>query len=296
MFHSGRGTLPEYLEDNFKQLRLFNPDIRVYFLTDSEFVSDQLFFNYDIIALNKDNFYSDKISRFVCYFKYSDKPQLNQFWVITATRLMYIENFMKAYHISSAYHFENDILLYEDLHNLNETIVSNYPHMAITVGGPDKCMTGFMFIHNRKSLERMTQFFVDRLRIGKSRLVSMYHMDMVNEMTLMRAYSKDYSDQLEFLPILPFGEFSKNYEKFNSIFDPASWGQFVGGTAQECIPGAKPMDHYIGPLLKQNPEWTVIWKEDKQGRKQPYFKYDNGEVRINNLHIHSKELSKYISL
>jgi hypothetical protein len=119
-------------------------------------------------------------------------------------------------------------------------------------------------------------------------------MDMIHEMSLMRAYSKDYPEDLQHLPILPFGEFSKNYEVFNSIFDPASWGQYVGGTT-DGIPGAKPSDHYIGRLLQNNPDYTVIWKEDDQNRKIPYFDYQEKQVRINNLHIHSKNLHKYLS-
>ena len=117
---------------------------------------------------------------------------------------------------------------------------------------------------------------------------------MVNEMTLMRAYSKDFPDQLEFLPILPFGEFSKYYGEFNSIFDPASWGQYIGGNIQEKQPGLKPDDHYIGQLLRKNLDYTIIWKQNGLG-KIPYFRYDDKEVKINNLHIHSKELYKYLS-
>jgi hypothetical protein len=116
---------------------------------------------------------------------------------------------------------------------------------------------------------------------------------MVNEMTLMRIYSKEYPELMKFLPILPFGDYSENYDEFNSLFDPASYGQYVGGT-MNGVPGAKPQDHYIGRLLEQHPDYTVVWKQEKQGRV-PYFKYDGQEVKINNLHIHSKNLNLYVS-
>ena len=41
MFHSG--LLPDFIEYNFKQIRFFNPDVRVYFLTDSNLVDNDIF-------------------------------------------------------------------------------------------------------------------------------------------------------------------------------------------------------------------------------------------------------------
>jgi hypothetical protein len=290
MFHSG-DVFPVFLEDNFKQLRLFNPDITVYFLTDKQWLGEEIFKTYNIIPINKDDYYSRKIDSFQVYYGYADKSKDNQFWVVTSLRLIYIENFMKSNKMRDVYHFENDVLLYTDIKELHSKFIKLYPHLAITVGGPDKCITGFMFIKSHLELEVMTQFFLDALmRLGKRRIVERYGMDMVNEMTMIRAYSKDYPDRIQFLPILPFGEFSMNFNEFNSIFDPASWGQFIGGNIQEKKPGLKPEDHYIGQLLRRHPEYTVIWKQGI-----PYFKYDGQEVKINNLHIHSKNLHSYIS-
>jgi hypothetical protein len=116
---------------------------------------------------------------------------------------------------------------------------------------------------------------------------------MVNEMFLMRQYGLDFSWRLQNLPTMPFGEFSENINLFNSLFDPASYGQFVGGTRSEG-PGAKPQDHYIGRWLTEKPEHTISWREEN-GRRIPYLNYRNG-VKINNLHIHSKNLHKYMSV
>jgi hypothetical protein len=121
-----------------------------------------------------------------------------------------------------------------------------------------------------------------------------YHMDMVNEMSLMKFYGVEKGDEyISNLPILPFGDYSEHFSEFNSIFDPATWGQFVGGTRVDG-PGSKPQDHYIGVLLKNNPSWIVEWKEE-DGLNVPYFNMNDVLFKINNLHIHSKNLKKYIS-
>jgi len=284
MFHSV-GQLPAWLEDNFKQFRLFNADVPVYFLTDYLLMNDPLFEKYGIISVNKDDYYSNKIAEFESLFH---RPS-NDFWTIAATRLIYIENFMKARAMTDVYHFENDVLVYYEL-SAHHREFKKFPNIAITVGGPDKCMTGFSFFKNHKGLFNMTEFFIDVLHEqGLEGVKKVYHLDMVNEMTLMRAYSYENPSAFAFLPTIPNGEVNE----FNSLFDPASWGQFVGGTQGEG-PGAKPKDHYIGLVLRDNPRYTVIWKQEIQGRV-PYFKYDENEIKINNLHIHSKNLHLYMS-
>lgn len=290
MFHSG-GELPGYLECTFKQFRLFNPDATVHFLTDAKLLTDTLFNKYKIKATNKDLYTSQKINEISRLYK---KPP-EDFWVITTTRLIYFENYIKQHALKDVYHFENDILIYFDLlqHDLKFKL---YNDIAITVGGPDKIMTGFMYIKNGQSLAHMTDFFIRTLnQHGLVGTRKRYNLDMINEMTLMKAYQIAVHDNvMTGLPTIPFGEDSRRFALFNSIFDPASWGQYVGGTLGEG-PGAKPEDHYIGQLLRNNPSYDVVWQKDEQGRNIPYFKYDGKMVKINNLHIHSKNLHKYVS-
>jgi len=290
LFHSGQ-TLPVYLECTFNQFRLFNPDARVFFITDIEHLNNLLFSKYGITPLDKDAFYSDKIDEYNNLYNYPS----DHFWSITTTRLTYIENFLEYFELTDVYHFENDILIYYSLDDHHKMIKTLYSHMAITPGGPDRNMTGLLYIKDQESLSLMTQFFIDVIRIhGLAKLRKMYKTDMVHEMSLMKMYEIERgSEHLGYLPILPFGEHSNHFDKFNSIFDPATWGQYVGGTTAG-IPGVKPLDHYIGRVLEDNPEYDVIWKKEDE-RKVPYFKYEDNEVKINNLHIHSKNLSKYMS-
>jgi len=294
MFHTGK-ELPSFLECTFSQFRLFNPHNRVYFLTDRKHRYNILFDKYGIISMDKNMFYSDKISRFESLFNYGR----DDFWTVTATRMIYIENFMQYMGLTDVYHFENDVLVYYDMEDHHEVFKTLYDSLAMTIGGEIVAMTGFMFIKYPEVLATMTQFFIDLLSVyGISGIINKYHIPMVNEMFLMRQYGLEYPQGLRCLPTMPFGEFSENYSIFNSIFDPASYGQFVGGTRSEG-PGAKPQDHYIGRWLKANPNHYVIWEKDKD-RKVPYLKYNDNEVKIevkiNNLHIHSKNLDKYMSL
>ena len=287
MFHTGE--FPLFLEYTFRQVRLFNPDINVYFLTDKRHINNEVFKKYYIMPFDKDMFYSDKINQFESLFNYSK----DDFWTVAATRLIYIENFMEWMDLENVYHFENDVLIYYALENHDVIFRNLYDNLAITVGGEIVAMTGFTFIKNFEALSRMTDYFLDRLeRFGIKGLIEKYYIPMVNEMFLIRQYGIDNPEYLKNLPTMPFGEFSKYFDLFDSLFDPASYGQFVGGTRSEG-PGAKPQDHYIGRWLKANPQYKVIWKEEN-GLKIPYLNYGN-DIKINNLHIHSKNLHKYMS-
>ena len=291
-FNSDGDNLPSFIKFGLHQIRTFNPDINIYFLTDTKILNDNIFKDYNIIPIDKNNYYSDKIKEYEMYYNYGT----SSFWTLAATRLIYIENFMKENNLEDVYHFENDVLLYFKIEDFHQKFKELYKNIAITTGGPDKTMTGFMYIKNYESMSNMTQFFIDTLKTyGINGTMMKYGMDMVHEMSLMKFYGIEKGSYfLENLPILPFGDFSINFDKFNSIFDPATWGQFVGGTRTDG-PGAKPLDHYIGRLLTQNVDWKVEWQIEN-GLKIPYFNYDGKKmVKINNLHIHSKNLDLYVS-
>jgi hypothetical protein len=255
-------------------------------LTDPHLLNDPLFNKYDVLPINKDDFHSKQIDKFIRLY---NKPA-NNFWTVTATRLFYVCEFLLKNKIKNTYFFENDVLLYYNLQELHKNLIKDYKHMAITVGGEDKCMTGFCFIPNA------TDFLLILLAINSllsenthKELLELYNVDMIHEMSLLRIIMKKYHFLVELnsMPQCPY---------YNTIFDPAGWGQFVGGTTNG-IPGAKPKDHYIGQMLIENPEYNVVWKEDQYGRNIPYFFDGKKEkIRINNLHIHSKNLYKYMSL
>ena len=92
-----------------------------------------------------------------------------------------------------------------------------------------------------------------------------------------------------------FGEYSENFNSFNSIFDSNALGAYVGGVPKSEKPGYLLTHLYVGELLWKNPSYTVVWEKDELQRNIPYFKYDNNEVKINNLHITSKILQPYMS-
>lgn len=286
--HPDGPNLPPHLEHCITQYRLFN-DGPIYFLTDRQNFGDLAKYR-QVIPVAIQDYASDKIARFnALYNSYGPR----NFWTVATTRLFYIANFMRAHNLRHVYHVENDILIYFNIREHDETFQQLYKNVAITPAGPDKLATGFVYIPDADSLEKVTDFFIKILeQFGTKGLKQQYSLSMIHEMTLLWLFWH-ITAHMDLLPILPFGDFSKHYEDFGAIFDPASWGQFVGGTRTEG-PGARPEDHYIGQLLRQNPQYGVGWRIEG-GLRVPYFIYDDNWVKLNSLHIHSKNLKEFMS-
>jgi hypothetical protein len=75
------------------------------------------------------------------------------------------------------------------------------------------------------------------------------------------------------------------YKLFNSIFDGAAIGQYLGGI-------------YSNPNLKGYINDTTIFNVSKYNyiweHNEPYMVFENKKIKINNLHIHSKNLKQFI--
>lgn len=235
-----------------------------------------------------EDYHSPKIDYFVEL--YGRGPL--DFWTVTFTRLMYIENFMAAYSLFGVCEFANDVLIYFDISKFDPVFKRLYPGIAVTPCGPQHTLDGFMYINDPLALAKMTSFFINTLEdFGIEGIKRQYGYDMVNEMTMMHLYSEQVG--IPGLPIMPWGKFSENFDEFGALFDPATWGQYVGGT-RTAGPGIKPQNHYIGLMLNECPQYGVVWQVEN-GLRVPYFSHDGELTKINNLHIHSKNMGLYMS-
>lgn len=275
---------PGHLTHCIDQYFLFNRD-HIYLLTDRANIP-HVPKRPNLVTFAVEDFYSPKIKQFENLYNYGPR----EFWCVTFTRLMYIENLMREEGFVCLSEFANDVLIYANLATL--PFFELYNGLAITPCGPQHVLDGFMWIKEWQALAHVTQFFIDMLKkYSVEGIRRKYRYDMVNEMTMMHLYSQEVG--LDFLPILPFGEWSTNFEQFNSLFDPATYGQYVGGT-QVSGPGVKATNHYVGHVLNAHPGYDVVWRVE-DGLRVPYFSYGGKLAKLNSLHIHSKKLELYRS-
>jgi hypothetical protein len=95
---------------------------------------------------------------------------------------------------------------------------------------------------------------------------------------------------------LPPHGLSSGIEQFQSLFDAAPLGQFLGGTPGGDGPGIAYRYHWIGRDLLDG-RFAIEWEQDHEGRRIPRVidRYDGGRAwKLNNLHVHSKRLEDFV--
>jgi hypothetical protein len=291
--HIGTNVLPSYIDVTIRQIRRFNKDVLITFITGRNNFDTIIGIDASINVVDDQSVRSDKVPQILALVKRDE----NDFWGATLSRLLYIEEYMKRFDKTDVIHFENDVLIYFDLKTHEDSILK-FRNLAITKGGNSQIMTGFFYIKSHRSLEHMTDYWIDLLEKYRLRVLRRkYGIGMMNEMSLLFIYSKSFNKEyLDYFPILPEGEHAYNIESFYSLFDPASYGQYVGGTDKNKVPGFLHESHYIGKEMLDHPDdYEVVWLLEKGDVCVPGLKYGRSIMKINNLHIHSKRLSDFAS-
>jgi len=295
-------NLPSYLNDFIKQLRKFNPDYNTIFLLNKINCENPIFLENNIKTYPVEELVSERINVFLNRYQHGNINSIHNhvdygssdYWCVTSVRLFFIYEYCKKFNINNFFHFENDILIYEDLNKIQNIILENNLYenkIAITRGTNNKIMTGFMYVDNVLILDNLLSEISSYITDGSN--LFNYGIDMVNEMGLLHIYQIKNPDKIINLPILPYSDLSENYDYFLSIFDPATLGQYLDGTPGN--PGISIItESYIGDEIKKNPSFQIIFKET-EGLKLPFLSFDDKLIKINNLHIHSKRLNLFLS-
>jgi hypothetical protein len=295
-------NLPPYLNDFLTQFRKFNENYNVVFLTNNVNVNHEIFINHNIKTYPIEDLSTQRINDFIVKFGYGDINTINKhivygspdYWCVTAVRLFYVYEYMNKMNLNKVFHFENDIMIYESLDNISKIIKDNHLYenqIAITRGTNNKIMTGFVYIDTKESLDNiLNQFTVyvsDHLDFNK------HNIDHLNEMALLHIYQNENPDKLINLPILPKNEVFKDFNLFNSVFDPATYGQFLDGVPSN--PGVSIMpDSIIGDEMRSKNNISIGF-EIVDNLRVPFITTENGKFKINSLHIHSKRLNLFLS-
>lgn len=274
-FISDGGPVPEYTHVSLRQARKTNPDTDIRFIcADNQDIFDEL----DIKWVPQGSIDSDLLREFneCCWFKRHGTPQTTYpspelFWHRTAERIYYLEAYMAANNLENVFHFENDVLLYGGL-----DLVPTCSLMLVLPMSRNKSTFAFTHIPTPVQLHTVCQYFNWVLSTHNESTLMQHLNDHVSEMSLLHMASRE---QLVFgLPILP----SQND---TVVFDPGSYGQFLGGTNNGHSSGFTDQEHFIGQEIS-NGNLNVVFDGEPSV---------NG-VKIFNLHIHSKNLKEFANV
>jgi hypothetical protein len=208
----------------------------------------------------------------------------------TSKRLYVLNAFLKKTGYEDIIHIENDVMVYESLDFVVKKAREVYDRFAATIVGPDYMACSFCYIPQPEHLNDVCEFMIPFLEMGDAEIKRRHPgVEMTHEMTLLRL-----KDDIYYFPSLPTDDYAAEFDYF--LFDPAGWGQYVGGTNTTVHgPGYAGSHHYIGKKIldgtyKAEMKWLLgdnvpIVVDQKTGEKFPLV----------NLHIHCKDLERFLS-
>lgn len=216
--HIGK-NLPEYLYDSIYQSIIFNS--KIYVILDDNLI--EIFYE-KISNFNINGYTKNKIEANVCciplsilklpneYSEFIDKLPIHikefrdSFWIHTIARFFYIENFMTLFKLKNAFHIENDVMIYENLKVIENSLDKNKLYMV--KDNPTRVIASIMYL-NIQEFKNLLSFILKQLQLNHNQ----------NDMQLLGAYT---SNNVEYFP-MEYNSTSKY------IYDSCAIGQFLGG-------------------------------------------------------------------
>jgi hypothetical protein len=273
LVHTGN-EFPGYINDCISQLEKYDVDIHL-------ILSERLHPNVisEKITLVEAEDY-DTFGDFV--LKNHDNSFRDGFWFRTSSRFFLLQNYSKLNDITSFFHIENDVLLYSDLKKEKEILDNTKYEMTIVLDSDRRCVPSILWFKDYYILGELTDFIV--------------RYDYNDDMRNLYLFYEQNRDKVNNFPIIHDEQYSSNnikynnlYNKFQCIFDGAAIGQYLFGVDPRNTPGDT--SGFINETTIFNPSlFNYIWEE-----KVPYMIDKEGlRIKINNLHIHSKQLNKII--
>ncbi len=258
----------DYILDNIKNLILFN-NIDITIITNREFFDK--FKNFNVTLINCDDLDD---------FKYNinsniDKQFRNGFWHLCSLRLFYLYSYIKKFNLENIIHIENDVHIYDNVNNIKNKFTEN--KVYATYDCDNRVIPGIIFIPNYKTFEP---------------IINNYNFNL-NDMQNLALFDENI---ILPLPIFISGnhKITSYFSKFNCIFDAAAIGQYLGGVDPRNQSGDTRGFINETCIIKYN-NFKFYWIINENGLYQPHIYINGSYIQIFNLHIHSKNLNRFMA-
>lgn len=260
----------DYILDNVKNLFLFN-NFEVTIITNKCFFDK--FKNLNINLIDCDDLDD---------FKYNtqsniDKQFRNGFWHLCSLRLFYLYSYIKKFNLENVIHIENDVHVYDNLENHKNKFTEN--KVYATYDCDNRVIPGIIFIPNYQSFEP---------------IINNYNFNL-NDMQNLALFDENTILPLPiFTNIFSNHKITKLYNNFSCIFDAAAMGQYLGGVDPRNQSGDTRGFINETCLIKYN-NYKFFWIINELGLYQPFICVNGNYIQIINLHIHSKNLNRFMA-
>ena len=215
-------------------------------------------------------------------FNYNLNSQLdrnfrNGFWYLCSLRFFYLYSYMKNNNLSDVIHLENDVLTYVNFNDFNFRNNKVY----VTFDCETRVIPGIIYIPNYEAFKP---------------IIENYNFNLNDMENLAIESNENYIEQFPIFPIVDtiINKYNKNFNEFNSIFDTAAIGQYLGGVDSRNISGDTRGFVNETCVIKYD-VYKFVWIKTNS-LYIPHIIINDNFIRINNLHIHSKDLHNFLAI
>jgi hypothetical protein len=208
----------------------------------------------------------------------------NPLWLNSVLIIFYLEQFVKTIKNKDVVHFDNDVLIYKPIKDVDSDLISP-DKLNITPASPKKFVFGYSVIQNPEPLSIICDQINQIADYGIENKWSFNYGKPINEMQFLGEIYSENKNTINLLPTLPY--------ESNIIFDPSNYGQYFDGTHTH--------PHKLLSRKKVYNQNETIDREIKVKRIKPFFKngepfvvWDHKKFQLMNLHIHSKRFKNYL--
>jgi len=256
-------SLPSFLKTCIRQIQSTNKNADIILATN---------LNVEAPGINCVNINKLQLKDTGSYFQYNPDP----LWITSLKRIFIIDHIMQKFNLKNTVDIDNDVLVFNNIDEIKDKLIEP---LYITPHKKTEFTFGFSFARESDAFSLLSENIYKLIMFGENEVKKLTG-DETHEMRLL-GYTNN--GNITPLPIHPkIGQPINNF-----IFDPSSYGQYLDGTPSGHLPGFIDPLQIVGSIFKdENPEILFI-------NKKPILKYNNKIYNIFNLHIHSKQLSKY---
>jgi hypothetical protein len=239
-----------------------------------------------------------------------DKEFWDGFWSVTTERFFVLDSAIAHLALRNVVHLENDVLLYADLDALAPKLSRTYSSAAGTFINDSLCVPGLMYFPDAHAAARLADGLVEAVE-NMDGIPLPEGLNQHCDMSLLAAVRRADKTALDYLPILPpdypaplrdaagnapadASLFSRDFDALGFVFDAASLGQFLGGLHPRNA--ARPSIGFVNPTCVFDPRsLRPRIGIDPKARRVPQILTSSGVHQVANLHIHSKNLTPFLS-
>lgn len=280
-----------HMLDMLDQIRTWNAEIPIHFVVDAEDVPPPIEFNQRNVNFIPVS--SLRVERDIGILSDYFGGDPNPLWRSSFMRFFYIEQVIRDYSIQGAFTFDNDVLVYEDLLNINKFFSLSYKENAITRIDQNGMICGMVWFRNENSIRRLNDSLIEAVKLPQNRKLP--------ECNLLNVVWRSFGDSLlGDIPIWFDGTYSEGCSELGGFFDPLTIGQYLGGCHNGSPKHHIMMHHEIGPRLMRvlkSGTHTLNRIHDENGRG--YYAFVSTKtsqaIKLHSLHIHSKKMKEFMS-